>query len=220
MLRLTIITMKQILSGLALLICIFSANAQKPVSGVFHYKATISLPDTNIVLKSWNVHLYTNDTIVRVETETGQFGVQVYIRHMQMNKAYLLLEADGEKYAIQTNLEKTPEKDTTAPEYTIKKKFGSKKIAGIKCRKYYIIDKGQTEGYYCWFAKKISNKYLEVYPEVKGLAVDYYLPSRDGLIHYELVSYTPSAPSRDLFGIPSDYKRISFDEFVRLFSGE
>jgi hypothetical protein len=157
---------------------------------------------------------------VRVETETGQFGVQVYIRHMELNKAYLLLDAGGEKYAIQTTLDKAPEKDTTAPEYTIKKKFGSKKIAGIKCRKYYIVDKNQKEGYYCYFAKKISNKYLEVYREVPGLALDYYLPSQDGLIHYELVSFLPTTVNRDLFGVPSDYKRISFDEFVKLFSGE
>jgi len=214
------ITMKGFLCSLALLICIFSVNAQQPVSGVFHYKATISLPDTNVVLKSWNVKLYTNDTIVRVETETGQFGVQVYIRHMSLGKAYLLLDVNGEKYAIQNELGKPAEKDTAAPDYRIKRKFGSEKIAGIKCRKYYIIDKGQPEGYYCWFAKKISNKYLEVYPEVPGLAVDYYLPSQEGLIHYELVSFTPQPLSRDLFGIPSDYKRISFDEFVRLFSGQ
>jgi hypothetical protein len=211
--------MKLVLCCLAVL-CGFALHAQQPVSGVFEYKASISLPDTNVVLKKWNVRFYTNDTVVRVETETGQFGTQVYIRHMSLNKAYLLLEAGETKYAIQTTLDKAPEKDTSAPEYTIKKKLFGKKIAGIKCRKYYIVDKNQQEGYYCYFAKKISNKYLEVYPEIPGLAVDYYLPSQDGLIHYELVRYTPSNVNRDLFGIPSDYKKITFDEFLMLFGGQ
>lgn len=193
--------------------------AQEPVQGVFTYRASITHPDTNVVLKSWQVKIYTNDTIVRVETETDQMGQQIYIRHMELNKAYLLLHFNGVNYAIQNDLsQKAPQSDTVQPAYTVKKKFGSKKIAGIRCKKYYILDKGMTEGYYCYFAKKIDNKYLEVYPEVPGLAVDYYLPSQEGLIHYELVSYVPGTVNRDLFGIPSDYKRVSFEEFVNLFS--
>jgi len=196
-----------------------TAAAQKPVSGVFLYKATISLPDTNVVLKSWNVRVYTNDTIVRVETETPQMGQQVYIRHMSLDKAYLLIGYDGKNYAIQTDLSENKTVDTVPPQYTIKRKFGSKKVAGYKSKKYYVLDKGQTEGYYCYFAKKIDGKYLEVYPEVPKLAVDYYLPSQEGLIRYELVSFTPEILSRDLFGIPSDFKRITFEEFINLFSG-
>jgi len=79
-------------------------------------------PDSNKVWKSWDVTLYTNDTVVRLETETQQFGVQVYIRNMVLNKAYLLLELDGNKYAIQTDLSKKT--DTIKKTYTVKKKNG------------------------------------------------------------------------------------------------
>lgn len=196
------------------------ASAQEtPLTGVFEYRATIHYSDTDLVMRTWNVKVHTNDTLVRVETETGQFGVQVYIRHMELNKAYLLLEYDGKKYAIQTDLNKRPKNDTLEPAYTLERKWGRKTIAGIKCRRYFVQDKDQPEGYYCWFARKIPNKYLEVYPEAPGLAVDYYLPSQDGLIHYELIRFTPQPVDRDLFGIPSDYQRISFDEFVNAVSG-
>jgi hypothetical protein len=151
---------------------------------------------------------------VRVETQGGQFGTQVYIRHMMLNKAYLLLAFDEQKFAIQTDLEKSHQADTVGPAYTFKRKFGSKKIAGYKCKKYYILDKGSTEGYYCYFAKKLSNKYLEVYKDIPGLALDYYLPSQDGLIHYQLESFAKGAMDRDLFGIPSDFKRVTFEEFM------
>lgn len=171
-------------------------------------------PDTNMVWKSWGVTLYTNDTVVRVETETEQFGVQVYIRNMALNKAYLLLELDGNKYAIQTDLSKKT--DTIPKSYTVKKKMGSKKVAGLKAKKYFVKDQN-TEGFYCYFSRKLSNKYLQVYPEVNGLAVDYYIPSQDGLIHYELLEKKDETVNRDLFGIPSDYKRISFEEFMRVF---
>lgn len=197
-----------------LLATAFSAFSQKPFSGILKYKASVMAPDTNIVWKSWGVTLYTNDTVVRVETETEQFGVQVYIRNMTLNKAYLLLELDGNKYAIQTDLSKKT--DTIPKSYTVKKKMGSKKVAGLKVKKYFVKDQ-DTEGFYCYFSKKLGNKYLQVYPEVNGLAVDYYIPSQDGLIHYELLEKKDEAVNRDLFGIPSDYKRISFEEFMRVF---
>ncbi|MNU80776.1 hypothetical protein D3C71_704190 [compost metagenome] len=191
------------------------AFSQKPFSGVLKYQASVIAPDTNMAMKSWSVTLFTNDTVVRVETETEQFGMQVYIRNMNLNKAYLLLELDGNKYAIQTDLSK--KSDTVVEKgYTVKKKFGSKKIAGIKAKKYFIKDHN-TAGFYCYFAKKMPNKYLQVYPEVSGLALDYYIPSQDGLIHYELLEKKEEKLSKDLFGIPSDYKRISFEEFMRVF---
>lgn len=211
--------MKLLLLIIAVSGIITGAFAQKPVTGIFEYKATISLPDSNVVIQSWNVKVYTNDTVVRVETET-RLGMQIYIRHMSMNKAYLLIHYGDQKYAIQNDLSKKQASDTAAPQYTMKRKWGSKKIAGVKTRRYYVIDKGQTEGYYCYFARKIDGKYLEVYPESEGLAVDYYLPSPDGLIHYELTRFTETKVDRNLFGLPSDYKRITFDEFINLFSGE
>ena len=196
-------------------------SAQKqPLEGYFDYKATLYMPDTNLVLNSWNVRVYTNDTIVRVETET-QLGIQVYIRHMSLNKAYLLLDFEGQRYAIQTDLEKQEEKpDTLDNKYIFKKKFGSTTISGIKCKRYLVTDTRINKQYTCYFAKKIGNKYLEVYREIPGLAVDYYLANEDGLVHYELTGLTLTDVNRDLFGVPSDCKRITFDEFVNLFSGE
>jgi hypothetical protein len=209
--------MKQLIFLIGIVALGFQSQAQTPVSGTFEYTASISLPDTNVVLKSWRVRVMTNDTIVRVETET-QLGIQVYIRHIELKKAYLLLDYDGNKYAIQTDLEETNKRDTMAPEYSVKRTWKTKTIAGIKCRKYIVRDKNQTEGYDCWFAKKIDHKYLEVYPEVAGLAVDYYLPSPDGLIHYELTQLNLTPVNRDLFGVPSDYKRLTFEEFVNMIS--
>lgn len=188
--------------------------SQTPFSGAMTYRASISYADTNLVIKEWQVRVFTNDTIVRVETETGQFGTQVYIRHMQLGKAYLLLELDGQKFAIQTTL--TKKADTIPANYTVKKMHGRKTIAGVKCRKYWVKDK-DADGFVCYFAKKIGNKYLEVYPEVPGLAVDYFLPSQEGLIHYELISMKNEPVNRDLFGIPSDFKRITFEEFLRIY---
>jgi hypothetical protein len=206
--------MKKFLILILLVLAVKEVQAQKQFTGVLKYKASITIPDTTVVYKTWGVTIYTNDTVVRLETETDQFGVQVYIRNIQLNKAYLLLELDGNKYAIQTDLSK--KSDSISRGYTVKKKFGSKKIAGVKVKKYFVQD-DNTAGFYCYFAKNISGKYLQVYPEVKTLAVDYYIPSEDGLIHYELIEKKDEPVNRDLFGIPSDFKRISFEEFMHVF---
>lgn len=185
---------------------------QKPFCGVLEYKASLELPDSlKQFEKSWGVKIYTNDTITRIETETDQLGLQTYIRNIAKNKAYLLLELEGKKFAIQTHLNSS---DTIKDRgYTVKKKMGSKKIAGLKCKKYWVQDKNTT-GFYCYFTKSISNKYLMVYPEVPFLAVDYYIPTNDGLIHYELVSIKRELVDRNLFGVPSDYEKITFEEFI------
>lgn len=207
--------MKNIIALLSFLqIGISFGIAQKPFFGTLTYQASITHPDTNVVLKKWEVKIYTNDTVVRLETETEQFGTQVYIRNMHMNKAYLLLELDDAKYAIQTDL--TKKNDTIDKGYTVKKKVGSKKVAGLKAKRYWIQEKN-NQGYYSYFTKKIKNKYLSVYPEVPFLAVDYFIPSHEGLIHYELIDFKKEIVNRDLFGIPSDFKRISFEEFMRIF---
>jgi hypothetical protein len=200
---------------------VFSLTSFGQLQGTFAYKATITMPDSIKPFREWKVNAYTNDTIVRVETQGGQFGTQVYIRHMVLNKAYLLLVMSDQKFAIQTDLEKNKKPDTAAKDYTFKRKwFGGKKIAGYKCRKYYILDKGETEGYYCYFAKKISNKYLEVYRDIPGLALDYYLPSQDGLIHYQMLGFKASQLDRDLFGVPSDFKKVTFEQFMNAIETE
>ena len=210
------------LRSVAFLFLVGNAFGQKePLQGVFKYQATIMLPDTNVVYKQWNVMVRTNDTIVRVETDSEMFGTQVYLRNMPLNKAYLLLNMGVKGYAIQTDLNKNaPKKEK---QYTIKKVKGKKTVAGIKCQKYHVTDVQDSveigEGYDCYFAKKISNKYLEIYREVPGLALDYYIPTSEGLVHYELQSFSREIVNRDLFGVPSDYEKISFEQFMNMFVG-
>ena len=193
----------------------FKSLAQKPFSGELNYKSTMNFPDTNLVYKSWDVKVFTNDTIVRVETQTDALGNQIYIRNITVGKAYLLIDMDGQKFAIQTDLNKKKAADTTKIAYTHKKKiFGGKKINGIKCRKYHIVYSEKIQ-FDCYFAKNISNKYLEVYENIPGLAVDYFIPNEDGLIHYQLIKIDEKKVDRNLFGIPSDYKRVSFEEFMK-----
>jgi hypothetical protein len=191
---------------------LFANSTQAQLSGMLVYQVDLLSADTMNPQNHWQVVVYTNDTMVRVETQGGPFGKQVYIRHMVLNKAYLLLAMDGQNFAIRTDLAKKS-KDTSL-NYTVKKLIGSKKINGIRSKKYRITDVGAPMGYVCYFAKKIPNKYIEVYQDIPGLALDYFLPSQNGLIHYQLMQYEAQVLDKNMFGIPSDYKKVTFEEFM------
>jgi hypothetical protein len=200
-------------------------RAQTAFQGYLHYKGTLIYPDSNKVIRKWNVAIFTNDTVVRVETETGHLGVQVYIRHMRLGKAYLLVEMDSLKYAVQTDLFKRDSlqnfksSDSLTPisksKYTFKlKRFKAKKITGVSCRCYKVtFDTGYA--FYGYFSKTISNKYLEVYSDIPGLAMKYELITSEGISKYEAIDLKETAVNRNLFGIPSDYKRVSFDDLLK-----
>jgi hypothetical protein len=53
-----------------------------------------------------------------------------------------------------------------------------------------------------------------VYSEIPGLPVRYSVPMTDATLDYELVKMSEYTPDRDLFGIPDDFERISFNDFM------
>jgi hypothetical protein len=59
-----------------------------------------------------------------------------------------------------------------------------------------------------------SPKYINTLENFPGLPVLYYISSVDGTYEYRLISIEKSTPNHDLFGIPSDYKRVTFDNFL------
>jgi hypothetical protein len=192
--------------------CQFAVFAQKqvPFQGRLIYNIEFINPADsaqNTISKSI---VYTNDTLVRVESETGQLGPQVLIKHLILQKYYLLINYDDNKFAIQQNVPK----DTTPSRYTFKKKFGSKKIDGIKAKRVLVSTPSFDKPLEMWYYPKISPKYLDVLKGINGLPVDYYLQLEDGILHYTLEKIEFSEVNKDLFGIPTDFKKVSFDEFV------
>ena len=64
------------------------------------------------------------------------------------------------------------------------------------------------------YLKGYSNKIVDTYEEVPGLPVKYSIPMTDAVLDYELVKMSEYTPERDLFGIPDDFERISFNDFM------
>lgn len=186
----------------------------KQFSGVLEYK--ITMRDTNMrrLVPDNKMYVYTNDTIARIENYSQQLGLQVTIRHMELNKSYLLLTVhDTVNFAIKTdhNAADTSKKE---PQYTYKKKLFKKKICGLRANRMMVSHPNFKEPIEFLYLKKYKREYLNIFEGLPGLPVKYSIPTADGVVNYELSYIKEYSPRRDLFGIPSDYKKVTFDEFM------
>lgn len=162
------------------------------------------------------MHILSLDSLIRIETNSHVFGTQSFIKHLIKKKSYLLITLDeNRQYAIKGDFSQT-DTLTIAKKYTWKKKFGSKKIGGLTAKKLKLKLLKSQKTYSCYYSKKYAAKYQEIYTDFPGLPLLYYIETEDGILEYRLKKHTTIAPNYDLFGVPSNYTKITFDEFVDL----
>ena len=185
--------------------------------GVLVY--SIEMADTSLqkMIPPTTMTIYTNDTIVRIENETNQLGKQIIIKHLILNKSILLIQSGETRYAIQTDLSKEQnkiEKDTLEHGYIFKKKIGTRKIINLKANRMNVTLVGQKKSIEILYLKHFSPKYIDVFEGIPGLPVRYYINTEDGVMVYTLIHMEKKKLDRDLFGVPNDYKKVSFDQFI------
>ena len=185
---------------------------QKPFVGEMKFK--VSMIDTNIreLIDDREMLVFTNDTLSRMEIMNDALGPQVSIKHMVLKKSYLLMDFMGTKLAIQTDQNK--DSSISEPFEIHYSWWGRKKINGFTLKKAKIYREDLKETRTIWYFKSIRPDILDVYPGIKGLPADYYIGTVDGIIHYSLISVESKPVEKGLFGVPSDFKRISLGEFL------
>lgn len=194
---------------------VFSQKHEK-FTGKLVYEITMVDTALQKVYPKREMVVFTNDTIVRIENETKQFGKQILIKHTILNKSYLLLNDGLNKFAIQTDLSKAQSPDTNSSQPIYKKKCSREKILDFKTKKLKITSNRDTQPIEILYVKKLSPKYIEAYNDSPGLPVKYTIETNEGMVLYQLTSIKNYTPDHDLFGIPSDYKKVSFDDFLNL----
>jgi hypothetical protein len=157
--------------------------------------------------------VYTNDTITRIENVTDQLGKQAIIKHMELNKSYLLLETPIDNFAIQTDHTDSLFRKKES-KYTFEKKWFKKKVGGVRANRLLVSHPDFKEPKEYLYLKKYSPKYINTFEDFPGLPVHYYIITMDGVYEYKLISMEEMLPPKDLFGVPSDYKRVTFNEFL------
>ena len=180
-----------------------------PLSGTFTYSISLQQhPDSSFIPVSSMV-MYTNDTMVRVDSESFQMGKQVLINHLLLHKSYLLISYNDKQYAIQTH----EKQDTIPSKYQFRYKNKSKKIKGLKAKQVIVSSEYFRKPLTMWYFPQYSPKYLSVLKGIKGLPAEYYITTQEGVLRYTLENIDFTPPGKDLFGVPSNYKKTSFDDF-------
>jgi hypothetical protein len=188
------------------------SQKQLPFSGELTYR--IERVDVKDSSKSVQL-IYAKDSLLKVVNFNADKGKQELIKHLRYNKSYLLIESPLQNFAIRTNEHLV--KDTIS-KYTLKSQKGSKKIAGMRAKKVKVkLPSVQNELTFLYL-KKIPAKYANIYTDFPGLPVLFYVSTPDGLFKYTLQEFKKVSPPLELFMIPKDYKKVTFEEFAEEFS--
>jgi hypothetical protein len=188
------------------------AQKQLPFSGELTFK--IERVDVKDSSKSIQL-IYAKDSLIKVVNFNSDKGKQELIKHLSYNKSYLLIESPLQNFAIKTNEHLV--KDSIS-NYTFKSQFGSKKIAGMRAKKVKVKLASVKNELTFLYLKKIPAKYANIYTDFPGLPVLFYVSTPDGLFRYTLQELKSSNPPLELFMIPKDYKKVTFEEFAEEFS--
>lgn len=194
----------------------FNLNAQnfKPFEGELMYSVELIHPETKKPKFISFTTIFTNDTLVRTDSENLSLGKQTLIRHIQLSKQYVLLEYKGKKYAIQ----QTISKDTTASKYHFTTCRGHKRFCGIKAKKIMVSHPNFKLPIAMYYAENIHPKYISGISGIKGLPVKYYIQSEDGLLCYTLQGIKEKEIPNSFFLVGKDYEIISFNDFIERIS--
>ena len=158
--------------------------------------------------------IYAKDSLLKVVNFNSNSGKQQLIKHLRLNRSYILLETPKQNFAIRTNEHLVID---SIENYTFKKQMGMRKIAGIPVKKLLVNHKEISEAVTFYYTKSISAKYANVYKNLPGLPLLFYIPTKDGLFKYTLKELKNNNPPLELFMIPKEFKIVSFEEFTNKF---
>lgn len=195
-----------------LFFCAFIASAYGQQNGHFNGALTYRIERVDVKDSvQAKMIIFARDSMIKIVNFSTDFGKQETIKHLVYQKKYVLIELDGNKFAIQM---KDSSLDQSEKSYSYRKIKGHDKIAGIKGKKLAFQYKLMKNELTVIYTDKIPAKYLDAYTDAPGLLLQYYVVNDHGLFKYTLESIDYKTPPLSLFMIPADYQRISFKDFI------
>lgn len=155
--------------------------------------------------------IYAKDSLQRVVNFSSNLGKQEMIKHLRLNKSFLLVSTTRGDYAIKTDHNQAD----SSVNYSYKRKFGKVRIGGVKANRAELNIKGIDKKFDVFYYKKINAKYGSAYQKLPGLPVKYIVATEEGLFQYTLESIKSFPPPIDLFLIPDNFQKVSIEEFIQ-----
>ena len=161
--------------------------------------------------------VYAKDSLLKIINFSSTLGKQEMIKHLRLNRSYVLVSTTKGDFAIKSDHNKT---NDTTQSYTFTKKFGRKKIAGLKAKRIIVSFKGVEKKFTFYYTPKINSIYNGSFQNLPGLLLEYYLVNENGKFKYTLEDIKISDPPLEIFSVPSKYKKVSLEEFIMQVSAQ
>jgi hypothetical protein len=84
----------------------------------------------------------------------------------------------------------------------------------MKAKKLSVTFTDIDKKFTFYYLKNIPAIYGSAYTSFPGLVVEYYIPTDEGMFKYTLTEFKRIDPPLTLFMVPTDYKRVSIEEFM------
>ena len=128
----------------------FSQKNQVAFSGELLYNIEKLSPADSLPAK---MLLYAKDSLLKVINFSSTIGKQEMIKHLRLNRSYVLVSTTKGDFAIKTDHNA---KIDSLQEYTFKKKIGRKRIAGMKAKRALVKINGIDEKFNFYYTPKIN----------------------------------------------------------------
>ena len=200
---------------LVLMFWIVSSNSMsqktKPFEGIISFEVKDVKANDSIRMETV---IFCKDSLIKVVSFNELTGKQELLKHLTYGKSYLLFETQDQKYAVQTNEHLINEQTT----YSFKKKCGRQKIGGLVSTKLEVKYKANQIPLTCYFSKKMDKKYANSMLNFPGFPTLFYTFSDRQIFKHTLINIEHKKLPLTFFMIPEDYKILSWEEFIELFS--
>ena len=157
----------------------------------------------------------------RVEQSMGMGMSQVVITDIKNESGTLLMDMMGQKMAVSMSKEELEKMEKKGADKKPEFKYSdseTKEIAGYKCSKATVSMEGvgEMEIYYTEDLPAGASKQFE---GLKGFPLEYTVDSGQFKVKMTAKSVAKEKLDKSLFEIPSDFKKMTFDEFQKAMGG-
>lgn len=211
------------IAGIGLLFSCNSSTKGTSDEGIIEYEVTPVDPGNVLSAMAPNsmTFKFKNDLCI-AEMETGMSAVGVkFISDNKKNIFTQLVRIFDRRYSCSANAENLTDIFKNVPKYNVKKVEEYKTIAGIKCQKVEISEKGKNnhifDVYFTDVFKLNKPNWWNEFSEIDGMLMEYRMKRFNLELHFTAKKFDQIHIDTTEFSTKGDYKRISQDELDSYF---
>jgi GLPGLI family protein len=210
----------------AILFAGYGKTEAKEFSGVIVYNITygddVDAQTAAMMPKTMKIIIKGNKS--RMEMSMGGMGTTVVIFDADKKDAITLMDMMGQKYAMTMTTEEIEAQNTDVPDVDVDVTGETKEIAGYKCKKAIIKEKGDSgREHIVYFTDELGSGALNynnpTYKNIDGVMLEYSSAEEGMSMKFSAIKVEKKKVSDKDFEIPEGYKVMTMDEFKNMFGG-